>query len=168
MLRIPLLYRPAGGTGRAVEGKGWASLIDVAPTLLKEAGMNGMSVPSAVPLQDIIDAPRPAPAFAVSDGLVWNHLKKAVPVERKPEFDRIRVVAYAEEWKLVYDATRNETQAYDLSTDPGELRDRWGDTPEFVTRLRATAGEIGERMTQSRPVPLAPDIEERLRGWGYV
>ncbi|MCI4345935.1 MAG: sulfatase-like hydrolase/transferase [Thermoplasmata archaeon] len=168
MLRIPLVYRPAGGTGRAVEGKGWASLIDVVPTLLREAGMNGMSVPSAVPLQELIDAPRPAPVFAVSDGLVWNHLKKAVPAERKPEFDRIRVIAYAEEWKLVYDATRNETQAYDLSSDPGELRDRWGDTPEFVARLRASAGEIGERMTQSRPVPLAPDIEERLRGWGYV
>jgi arylsulfatase A-like enzyme len=168
MMRIPLVYRPVGGTGRGTEGKGWASLIDIVPTILREAGAHGMNVPSALPLQDLVDAPRPEPVFAVSDGLVWNHLKKAVPVERKPEFDRIRVVAYAEGWKLVFDATRNETQAYELTKDPGELVNRWGDTPEFVTRLKEPASDIGQRMTQSRPVPLTPDIEERLRGWGYV
>lgn len=168
MLRIPLVYRPVGGTGRPVEGKGWASIIDVVPTILRDAGGGRMNLPSAIPLQDLVDQPRPDPVFAVSDGLVWNHLKKVVPLARKPEFDRIRVVAYAEDWKLVYDATRRETQAYDLSRDPGEARNDWSGAPAWVTRLQENAEIIGRQMTESVPVPLAPDIEERLRGWGYV
>ncbi len=168
MLRIPLVYRPVGGTGRPVEGTGWASIIDVVPTIVRDAGADSMNLPSAVPLQDLVGQPRPTPVFAVSDGLVWNHLKKVVPPARKAEFDRIRVVAYSDDWKLIYDATGRGTEVFDLHRDPGETVNCWSDVRASIGFLQEKAESIGRRMTESATVPLASDIEERLRGWGYV
>ncbi|HEY1197618.1 MAG TPA: sulfatase-like hydrolase/transferase [Thermoplasmata archaeon] len=168
MLRIPMVYRPVGGTGRTTRGQGWASLIDIAPTFLREAQINGINLPSALPLQDLVDRPRPTPVFAVSDGLVWSHLKKVVPESRKPEFDRVRVVAYSGGLKLVVDTTRPERQAYDLEQDPGEVHDVWEDVRDSLAPVADAAVNIGRRMTEKVPEELTPEIEERLRGWGYV
>ena len=168
MLRIPMIYRPAGGTGQMIRGKGWASLIDIAPTFLQAAGTNGLNLPSAHPLQYLVDQPRPTPVFAVSDGLVWSHLKKAVPLSRKPEFDRVRVVAYQGGLKLVVDTTNNTEQAYDVDRDPGESHDVWAEVRESISSTTDAAFFIGKRMTENAPEEISPEIEERLRGWGYV
>jgi arylsulfatase A-like enzyme len=168
MLRIPLVYRPADGAVPTHVGKGWASLIDIAPTILRELDFPDGRYPSAHPLQDLASGERPGPLFAVSDGLVWNHLKRIVPEERKPEFDRLRVVAYEGNWKVVVDVTRGETQAYDLESDPGENHDLWAGTQDSRTPIAKQAAEIGKRMTSSAPTPLTPEIEDRLRSWGYV
>ncbi|MCI4338647.1 MAG: hypothetical protein L3J72_05030, partial [Thermoplasmata archaeon] len=168
MLRIPLMYRPVGGVTHPQPAQGWASIIDIAPTVLQDAAAPPMNLPSAIPLQQLVEAPRPGPVFAVSDGLVWNHLKKVVPEARKPEFDRLRVVAYLDGWKLVQDATWNQTHAYDLTTDPGELSDRWSTAPAELVEVAAAARGIAAKKVQGPPAPLTDEIEERLRSWGYL
>lgn len=168
MLRVPLIYRPAGGASRPGPAKGWASLIDLAPTIVREAGAPAMTLPSAVPLQELVERARPKPVFAVSDGLVWNHLKKVVPQERKADFDRLRVVAYSDRWKVITDCTRKESFAYDLDIDPGELDDRWAVARGELAPISAEATAIGDAMTRGPPVPLTSEIEERLKSWGYL
>ncbi len=59
---------------------------------------------------------------------------------------------------------------YDLTSDPGELRDLLDDRPEVVAELRALAARLGVD-TQPAPVAatdVAPEIRERLREIGYV
>jgi arylsulfatase A-like enzyme len=168
MLRIPIIYRPAGGLPAGVRGEGWASIIDLAPTILRDAAAPAMNLPSAVALQDLAHLPRPKPVFAVSDGLVWSHLKKLVPESRKAEFDRLRVVAYSDRWKLVTDFTRKESFAYDLEADPDELRNRWPEAGSILGSIPAQSTSIGEAMTRGPPAPLTDEIEERLKSWGYL
>jgi arylsulfatase A-like enzyme len=168
MLRIPMIYRPVGGVKGGRVGKGWASLVDIAPTVLRDAGVTGLSTPSAYPLQYLADLERPTPCFAASDGLVWNHLKRVVPAERKAEFDRVRVVAYSGDVKLVRDFTSQKTAAFNLRKDPAEDLDIWPQSSGELFDLERSADEIGERMTRGAPAPISAEIEERLRSWGYV
>jgi arylsulfatase A-like enzyme len=168
MLRIPLLYRPPGGVAPPKRARGWASLIDLAPTIFGQTGVSGTSSPAAVELDRLLESSRAEPAFAVSDGLVWNHLKKVVPESRRPEFDRLRVVAYWGENKLIFDSTQGTTIQYDLSRDPGESFGRPAGPGDGPSAELESARTIATQMTATAPVPLAKDVEERLRGWGYV
>jgi arylsulfatase A-like enzyme len=168
MLRIPLVYRPANGTVPSHVGKGWASLIDIAPTVLRELELPDGRYASAFPLQDLATSERPFPLFAVSDGLVWNHLKRVVPESRKTEFDRVRVVAYEGKWKLVFDATQGRTQLYDIESDPSEDHDLWPTQAAAVPSLAQQAGDIARKMVAVPVSPLSPEIENRLKSWGYV
>jgi arylsulfatase A-like enzyme len=167
MLRIPLLFRPPGGARAPATAQGWASLIDVAPTVSAAAGIGSMGSPSAVELGRLVSEPRPDPVYAVSDGLVWNHLKRVVPEDRRPEFDRLRVVAYYGRSKLVLDSTSDGSQLFDLATDPEEERDLTRDRPQELGLRLPGLREVAGRMTASEPVPLAKDVEDRLRAWGY-
>jgi arylsulfatase A-like enzyme len=168
MLRIPLVYRPADGNVASQVGKGWASLIDIAPTILRELDLPDGRYPSAYPLQDLATSDRATPLLAVSDGLVWNHLKRIVPMDRKAEFDRLRVVAYEGDVKVVVDVTRGETQVFDLKSDPGENHDIWEGARDPRVSVAEVAAEVGRKMSAVTPTPLTPEIEERLRSWGYV
>ena len=67
-------------------------------------------------------------------------------------------------------ARRRPARLYDLTSDPGELRDLLDDRPEVVAELRALAARLG---VDAQPAPIAatdvaPEIRERLREIGYV
>jgi arylsulfatase A-like enzyme len=169
MLRIPLWYRPPGGTGGPVTAKGWASIIDVAPTIVEEVDSGNIGrFPSAVPLMNLVDKTRESPVFAMSDGLVWNHLKNALPGSRRSEFDRIRVVAYRSRWKTILDVTRNEIAAFDLETDPGEDHNLWEGGQIALAPQISASRAIGEQISHSPSIELDKDVADRLRSWGYV
>lgn len=173
LVRIPLWYRPPGGVGGGRVGKGWASLVDVAPTLLEAAGDSGALLSSGLPLDHLLDTPRPSPAFSVADGLVWTtiipeHERGRLSARRRAEFDHIWVAGYQGSRKLLYQAGREPPALYDIDADPGEEVDLWPTEGGRFTELSEETRRIARQLTESRTPPTPPDVEDRLRSWGYI
>ncbi|MCI4327030.1 MAG: sulfatase-like hydrolase/transferase [Thermoplasmata archaeon] len=173
LVRIPLWWRRARDRPTPGAATGWASLVDVAPTLAEDAGLPFGFVGSGVPLASLRDRPRDGPVLSVADGLVWKtiipeHERGRLSEQRKHAFDRILVAGWEGDAKVVYDATEDRTRAYDLRSDPGEGTDVW---PARASELGPLAGEVRSvagRMSGQAPVAVSDDVEERLRSWGYI
>ncbi len=165
-LRIPLIVRPPGGGVRRVSDH-WVSLIDVAPTLLRAAGAPTGHLLSAVSLNDAIDQPRPSPVLAMADGLIWDHVRKRFDRHRRALFDRVWGVCYEGERKVLVDGEDSEVHAFDPTSDPKEEHDLWPVEQGRLAPLRELARDVGRRIQSNTPAQLTPEIEERLRSWGY-
>jgi arylsulfatase A-like enzyme len=175
LVRVPMIVRrPDGGPGGQA-AKGWASLVDVAPTLLAAAGEPGALVTSGTPLENLLDAARPDPVFSAADGLVWRtivpeHERGNFSERRRAEFDRVMACAYQDDLKVVYDmgVAAPSTHAFALRSDPGEQHDLWPSAPEPADDLASEAQIVARRMLSGEEAASSPDVEERLRSWGYL
>jgi arylsulfatase A-like enzyme len=168
LVRVPLWVRYPNGEHGGTVAKGWASLIDVVPTLLKEAGDGHRLFPSAATLDGLLDAPRPGAVFAMADGLPLEQERSGVTREREKLWDRVFVAAYAGDRKLVLDATANAPRAFDLASDPDERVDIWPSRRVELAALLGEAQRIAGELTRATPEVLSPEIEDRLRSWGYL
>jgi arylsulfatase A-like enzyme len=168
-LRVPLLVRPPGGRGAGSRAQGWASLIDIAPTVLRTAGIE---VPTGelpgVPLMDLIDSPRPSPVFALNDGLVHAPDAASAPQDRRRELDRFLVGVYLDDRKLVLDPVTGETHAFNVDRDRFEREDLWEAERADFAPLADLAGEVGREVLGGPGASLGADVEDRLRSWGYI
>ena len=80
-----------------------------------------------------------------------------------------QLVSYrTERWKLIRHVADGRVELYDLAADPGEQRDRSGDTAEVEALTTALAE--WERQASSPPAASGhdPRLIEKLRGLGYV
>ncbi|HKV89885.1 MAG TPA: sulfatase-like hydrolase/transferase [Thermoplasmata archaeon] len=173
LVRIPLWIRRPRRPELRGEGRGWASLVDVAPSLLEDAGASTDLVSSGFPLGQLKDAARPSPVLSAADGLVWKtiipeHERGRVSDQRKRAFDRILVAAYDGSTKVVYDAAEDRVRAYDVTADPGEARDLWPERSAELAGLAAEARSVAGRMLHGPEAPVPDDVEDRLRSWGYI
>lgn len=173
LTRVPLLVRRPGGEHGPSSAAGWASLVDVAPTVLDAVGRPGEMTTSGRVLGTLLDGPRADPVYAVADGLVWKtivpeHERANFSERRKREFDRILACAYTDERKIVVDPDARSADGYDLTADPLELRRFAPPTDLPWQELLAGARHASEQMLLPAPTESAPDVEERLRSWGYI
>ena len=168
-LRVPLLVRYAGRRHAGTTAQGWASLIDVYPTLLREARVPVPDRPSRpVPLEELVGAPRPEPAFAMSDGLVHATDSKRVAGARRHEIDRLLVAGYEGDFKVVHDPVTGDLRAFEVASDPGETRDVWPTKGPELAPLAEEVRAIGRRLLVGPTAPAPTDVEDRLRSWGYI
>ncbi len=170
LLRIPMLLRIPGRTDQGGVGAGWVSLVDIAPTQLELAGEDPAGrFPSAYPMTNMLNAPRPAPAMAMADGVHHMTMVKTIASpERIADWDRKWIAAYQDETKMLFDATRGEFHAFDIVRDPGETRDVYRpEDPEFVA-MEAPMRQAAARLMGSAPATEAADVTERLKSWGYL
>jgi arylsulfatase A-like enzyme len=173
LVRIPLWVRRPGVAGWAGEGAGWASLVDVAPTLVEDAGRPTLTFGSGFGLDQLRREARPVPVLTAADGLVWKtiipeHERGRLPDRRKHDFDRILAAAYEGSVKVTFDATSNTIRAYDLARDPGETVDVWPARAEELAPLAAEVRSVAGRMATGDAAVVSDDVEERLRSWGYI
>jgi arylsulfatase A-like enzyme len=165
-IRVPLLVRPPGGVQGPKTALGWASLIDVAPTMLNAAG-----VPEAAAnlpgtdLRGLFEAPRSAPVLALSDGLV--HAARAPP-KRKADIDRLLDGASQDDRKVVVDPALGTIRAFDVARDRFESRDLWIDEQADFAPLSELAIDLGRQVLGGPVASLGSDVEDRLRSWGYI
>lgn len=164
VLRIPLWVRfPHDRLGGSV-GRGWASLIDVAPTILGEAGLTSPETLPGLPLATVLDQERPGPVFAIGDGLVENRtLRLPDPIRKR--LDVTYAVGYEGDLKLIRDIDRGRWSLYDTREDPFETKDLATDPNRLPPPLREQVESVTERFRASSA---ASSVDERLRGWGYV
>jgi arylsulfatase A-like enzyme len=173
LVRIPLWVRRPRRPELAGAATGWASLVDVAPTLLEDSGGTAGFVSSGVPLGHLRDRERDTPVLTAADGLVWKtiipeHERGRVSEQRKRAFDRVLVAAYSGDTKVLYDATDDRVSAFDIVSDPGEAHDVWPERSPALSTLAVETRAVAGRMLHGPEAPIPDDVEERLRSWGYI
>ncbi|MCI4317075.1 MAG: sulfatase [Thermoplasmata archaeon] len=173
VIRIPFVFRAPRGEGGGVSTRSWASLVDVAPTFLDAAGLGMRSSGSGVPLPSLRNAPRPVPVYSAADGLVWKtiipeHERGKLSNQRKEVFDRILVAAYEGDRKLLLDFKTDQVQSFSIDEDPGETRDLWPVEGARMSGLAEDARRVARLLQETRTPETSPDVEDRLRSWGYI
>ena len=144
-LKVPLIL--SGGAMQARVVRSPVSLADLAPTLSRAAG-----VAAAGPSPDLL-----APQLAERD------VYAETQYPRSAGWHPLSALA-GERWKLIQSS---ETELYDLSNDPGELRDVASAHAGVVQGMTVHLTAI-ESAAPATPAAIAPEASERLRALGYV
>jgi arylsulfatase A-like enzyme len=160
-VRIPLIMRFPRGTGPAgVRVKGFADLLDLAPTiadvygLLDQGGARGAFRGTTL-LPMLYGAPGKSPIVSRTRG-------------EQPRWS-LRDARY----KLIYDGKLGTSQLYDVAADPGETRDLAPSEPLLAAFYRQSLERLLLEMKPEVGRPGA-DTElnaqqlENLRALGYV
>jgi arylsulfatase A-like enzyme len=168
LLRVPLWVRYPGGARGGTVARGWASLLDVAPTVLDAAGLPTPPAMSGRRLPDLEGADRPDPVFAMADGLALAQERRQIAAARIAWIDRSWVAAYEGDRKVTYDLADGRLRAYDLHADPEESADEWPRRPGEFEPLAAAARRVADRLTGGPDAAISEEVEDRLRSWGYV
>jgi arylsulfatase A-like enzyme len=137
-------------------------LIDLAPTLLETAGVDG-------------------PAFMAGASLV-SLLQEEGPVPDRPAYSEREhlgtpsAALRQDGYTLIVYTKGQPPELYDLREDPGETRNLAGQLPDRVdlleTRLRELAEELDRQAAslgvRAEDEELDPELLEQLRSLGYV
>ena len=99
LMRVPLLIKFAGQSGAGMRNDGLTSLLDVAPTLLRAAGIQ---VPATMKGRDL---------SAPDDGHHWIFAE-----DKRGQI----LMARSERYKLLWSSDSKQRQFFDLKTDPHE------------------------------------------------
>jgi membrane-anchored protein YejM (alkaline phosphatase superfamily) len=165
MIRVPLWVRFPQSAHANRRATGWASLVDVVPTVLDAVGnANSYSV-SGKPLSQLIDRPRPEPVFAIADGTMGE---RWIPPARLAELDRVAVAVFNESVKVTYTTAPDEYHAYDILQDTQEEKDRWSEREGRLSEWSGLAKDTAGRLVAGPQLVQSPELVERLRGWGYA
>lgn len=100
--------------------------------------------------------------------MIWKHVDELLSAERRAWLDRIFAVGYEGDSKVVMDATRGTFSAYDVARDPLERSDVLPSRSESLEPLRRAVGLVGEQLLHDAKPMTSPEVEERLKSWGYV
>jgi arylsulfatase A-like enzyme len=168
VVRIPLWVRWPDGRHRGERGTGWASLIDIMPTLLDAAGAPRPALPSAQSLVELIDQPRFGPVMAMSDGTpARKTLEKMVPRSVWEPWDQAHFAAYSDGRKLILNAATGVVQLFDLKVDPGEVHDLGPSLPPDLAPLGSLLDRTRETLLHGKVTPQPDELDARLKSWGY-
>lgn len=165
-VRVPLILAgpgiPAGRRSDAL-----VSTTDIVPTLLALCGIEGARTDG----EDLLVAAngrRDSRSTAYADSVNILTYNFAPGISDKKD-DMLFCVVQGR-WKYIHHLARpQESELYDLETDPKELRNLAADRPEVVARLRELAvggGHVPE--TQLDHNGMSTEDIERLRSLGYV
>ncbi|MCI4319011.1 MAG: sulfatase-like hydrolase/transferase [Thermoplasmata archaeon] len=167
-LRIPLVVRFPHDVSGGARGQGWASLVDLAPTVCQSVGLLSDNFRDGVPLQSLVSADRVGPILAMADGLIWDHIRARFEGAARERLDHIIGVAYEGKYKALFDVSSRTRSVYDIESDPGERSDISTTLADRGALLIAMAEQAGQQIGASDRRSMSSDVEERLRSWGYI
>ncbi len=167
-LRVPLLVKPASAT-RVGAIKTSVSLVDLAPTLLRLAGI---PVPSSVQGTDLGESimsgeePRPHPVYAETMypllHLGWNPLRALISQKAAPPGA----------WEAVKYIQAPHPELYDLASDPGEVHNEYSSHQAEAAAHRDQLEGFVRAHAPARPsaarAPVSAETAELFRSLGYV
>jgi arylsulfatase A-like enzyme len=169
VVRIPLQVRFPGDLRGGAAAVGWASLVDIAPTLLRRAGVEQEEGAREFGLEELIDSPRPEPVWSVGDGSVDRRtLEGLCGRERAEYWDRELVAGYVGPRKLLLDVPSDTVRSFDLPSDPAETTDRSRDSAAHSSDLLSEARQHGSELVHARASLREAELVDHLRSWGYV
>jgi arylsulfatase A-like enzyme len=166
-IHIPLIVKIPGGPS-GVTVKELVRSIDIFPTVLQTLGL---SVPPGIDgkgLLELVGEEAPTPRRAYADALNLYDLNSEV-VKRRPNDDLLySVIEYP--WKLIYRSLRpDESELYDLGSDPDEAVNLYASETEQADHLVAVLHELDGFVTQPFGDGVGdPEVIERLRALGYL
>jgi len=171
-LRIPLVIRyPERFEAGAVRDD-LVSLVDIAPTVLEVAGVEGVETSG----RSLLDPEAAAPGFVVAENeRPLNAIE--LMASNYPDFDTASVdgpmrTLLTDRYKLIWKETRG-VELYDLVDDPEELRDLQAAKPELrdelLRELQAWRAARADRVpAPPAPAPQLGEAAEQLRALGYL
>ncbi|HYK94092.1 MAG TPA: sulfatase-like hydrolase/transferase, partial [Thermoplasmata archaeon] len=168
LLRVPFWVRYPGGADGGSVARGWASLVDVAPTALGSAGVPVPLTYHGVDLRSLVREDRGAPVFAMADGLALAQEARQLAPARMAWIDRSWVAAYEGDRKVTYDLADRRFHAYRIDQDPSESRDEWPENPAPYAALSDEAKRVADLLSSAASGNISEEVEDRLRSWGYV
>jgi arylsulfatase A-like enzyme/Flp pilus assembly protein TadD len=149
VLRIPLVI--AGPGAPAGERRQPVSIVDVAPTVLRLAGLG---VPAGMQGRDLFSGSAAHEVYAETlypRTLGWSPLTALVE----------------ERWKVIAPEGGGE-ELYDLERDPGERENASARKPEVVQAAAARLSAIRKSETGTSVSAPSAEAQDRLRALGYV
>jgi arylsulfatase A-like enzyme len=167
VVRVPLWVRWPNARGGGSVGRGWSSLIDVAPTVFSAAGVTQSVSPEAHPLTTLVTAERPEPVYTMADGLQGRAQIERFAPECVERWDTPWVAGFEGGGKLLLDVAHDRWSAYDVSTDPREEHDLYQLAPDRWSRLSESLRVVGSRLAIGSPATVTPEVDELLKSWGY-
>jgi sulfatase-like protein len=168
VIRVPMLVRLPGGREGGALAEGWASLVDVAPTIAQEAGIAFPASSHAMPLTQLIHRPREHPVFSAGDGISpWTRNTWARAPHLIDRWDRVLIARCESNEKTVLDSAQGLISRFSTET-PSSQSAIWrpmieAESPESIRQLTSIARSMTDRPTY----PLPRSLESRLRSWGY-
>jgi arylsulfatase A-like enzyme len=166
LLRVPMYIRAPGLSSGSRPPRGWVSLIDIVPTLLRVIGADTTALPSARAIQDVANDGWSRPVFAYSTGIGMPRASWVSPQVRQA-IDGLRTVGYQANKKVTVGPTAGVVETFDLETDPfartNTSRGREWDAGEPLPEVLA----FYERISASRTFAPGLPVERRLKSWGY-
>jgi arylsulfatase A-like enzyme len=188
LIHVPLVVHGVPGASPAVIEEP-VQLADVMPTVLALAGRPAREALAGRPLPLVPAAPDARPLVAEHDDSDDAHAPDEAELARliragnraarggctpaDPVFGAMRALVI-HPLKLIWYA-RYPAELYDLAADPGESRDLAAERPAVVAALAAELERlvggvqpVAADAPRGSPVPLAPEIVERLRALGYL
>jgi arylsulfatase A-like enzyme len=168
LLRVPLWVRYPRNERGGTTALGWASLVDVAPTVMQAAGLPIPASFSGLPLPTLEAAERPGPVLAMADGLALPQERNQIPADRMAWIDRLWAAGYEADRKVTLDVKAQKILAYDLDRDPGEGTDLWTAEQARFAQLATAVARVGEVLSGAPSTAFSAEVEERLRSWGYL
>ena len=166
-IRIPLWVRYPDHSFAGEEGVGWASLIDVVPSIMKTLGCAWDS-PSGVAFDQLVDRPRTDPVLTMGDGIIWKHTDNLMSPDRRRWLDRLFTAAYQGDDKVLLDATNDQYSAFDVVRDSREEHDLLPGQAERLAPLMTAAKTVASRLQQQTGAVHSAEVEDRLKSWGYI
>jgi arylsulfatase A-like enzyme len=168
LLHVPLWIRWPEGEGGGTTRTEPTSLIDIAPTLLRAAGVRP---PSALPGVALGPAPGPArgtPILAMADGFPCiEHYRGGLSERAWDRLQHAYGVAYAGDFKVVLGLHDGAVQTFNLLEDPNESRSL--PEPSDGDALAALEGarRVSELVAKAKGGSIDPTVQDRLLSWGY-
>jgi len=152
--RIPLLIRYPGGAGAGTVSDELTGLIDLAPTVLDQLGIDPPDAFRGLPL-------RPAAAPVAGGAATRDHL--FMECWGWEELKAVRDGRFL----LILDMKTKRTRTYDLKLDPGEVHPLAVVPDDAHDLLEALMGFAARRRARESPGELDEATLQRLRALGY-
>jgi len=167
LMRIPLLVRIPNSHLRGVRAKGWASLVDVAPTLLAIADHPAKPPAERFDLRELADADRPVPLLGMSDGITEKGLLRRIgAADAIGAHSALRVVAYQADQKLVLNVATGASNWYRAgAAESSPILDPLPGEEGAIALARAR--DIATLLARDAASAVDAKVEDRLRSWGY-
>lgn len=168
LLRVPLVVGYPAHEHAGLVSDSWASLVDIAPTILDSAGLSTDTHFDGISLSGLIQAKREEPVFAIGDGItLFREVARTDEVEIAGR-DRVTLLGFLDEtsveisqpdWRPEF---RIVTPANEEGSTFREERvilpiDQTPGSRILVEQLSSIRRSLGE----------ADEVEGRLSGWGY-
>jgi arylsulfatase A-like enzyme/Flp pilus assembly protein TadD len=147
-LRVPLIVSAPGLAARQVATP--VSLADVAPAVLRLAGVSGALADNAV-RRDLLDA-RTGESYSETrypQAAGWHPL----------------TVLAGDQWKLI---SSSEKELYDLETDPRESRNVAAEHSNIVEGMTSLLARVASSAPAAANTAVSADAAAKLRALGYV
>jgi arylsulfatase A-like enzyme len=169
VIRVPLVIRVPGdpGNGRVVATP--ISLASLAATILDFAGIDAPDGDfQAASLRPLLAGGEEAAPASVRSEVRYVVLNRSNPQAEKAAF---KYALIRDRYKLIKDFQAKRFELYDLSEDPGELRNLAAERPELLREMLVELSRTQSRepaTAAASPAELDPRDAKMLRDLGYI